>query len=173
MLVLPSRPAVAWDAAFVNDDAILSWICRDCSKPGRAPDGAETWVLHATHAWSAARLDADRETIAAAMTTAFAAVVGETVAPIHAAAHRWGYAAADPGELDASLFDPSLGLGAAGETVKIRLSIVGSSGAVQSTTAEGEHRGTALGNCVAAALKKASFPRFRKPAIGLEYTITL
>lgn len=63
--------------------------------------------------------------------------------------------------------------GAAGETVKIRLSIVGSSGAVQSTTAEGEHRGTALGNCVAAALKKASFPRFRKPAIGLEYTITL
>ena len=115
MLVLPSRPAVAWDAAFVNDDAILSWICRDCSKPGRAPDGAETWVLHATHAWSAARLDADRETIAAAMTTAFAAVVGETVAPIHAAAHRWGYAAADPGGLDASLFDPSLGLGAAGD----------------------------------------------------------
>jgi hypothetical protein len=63
--------------------------------------------------------------------------------------------------------------GTAGEAVKIRLSIVGQTGAVQSTTAEGEYRGTALGNCVAAALKKASFPRFRKPAIGLEYTITL
>jgi hypothetical protein len=63
--------------------------------------------------------------------------------------------------------------GSPGEAVKIRLSIVGQTGAVQSTTAEGEYRGTALGNCVAAALKKANFPRFRKPAIGLEYTITL
>jgi hypothetical protein len=63
--------------------------------------------------------------------------------------------------------------GTPGEAVKVRLSIVGQTGAVQSTTAEGEYRGTALGNCVAAALKKASFPRFRKPAIGLEYTITL
>lgn len=63
--------------------------------------------------------------------------------------------------------------GRPGEAVKIRLSIVGQTGAVQSTTAEGEYRGTALGNCVAAALKRASFPRFRKPAIGLEYTITL
>jgi hypothetical protein len=63
--------------------------------------------------------------------------------------------------------------GSAGEKVKIRLSIVGATGAVQLTAAEGEYRGTALGNCVAAALKKASFPRFRKPVIGLEYTITL
>jgi hypothetical protein len=63
--------------------------------------------------------------------------------------------------------------GAVGEKVKIKLSIVGATGAVESTAAEGAHRGTALGNCVAAALKKASFPHFRKPVIGLEYTITL
>lgn len=113
MLVLPSRPAVAWDAAFVNDDAILSWICRDCSKPGRADD--ETWVLHANHPWSARRLDADREAIATAMTAAFTAIVGGLAAPLHAVAHRWGYAAAEPGEIDDSLFDPSLGLGAAGD----------------------------------------------------------
>jgi renalase len=115
MLVLPSRPAVAWDAAFVNGDAVLAWICRDCSKPGRAPEGAETWVLHATHAWSAARLDADRGAIATAMTASFAAIVGGVDAPLHAAAHRWGYAAAEPGEIDDALFDPSLCLGAAGD----------------------------------------------------------
>lgn len=113
MLVLPSRPAVAWDAAFVNDDAILSWVCRECSKPGRAGD--ETWVLHATHAWSAERLDADRDAIAAAMTSAFAAIVGEVGSPLLAVAHRWGYAAAVPGEIDDALFDASLRLGAAGD----------------------------------------------------------
>lgn len=63
--------------------------------------------------------------------------------------------------------------GVAGEKVKVKLSILGASGAVESTAAEGAHRGTALGNCVAAALKKATFPRFGKQVIGLEYTITL
>jgi predicted NAD/FAD-dependent oxidoreductase len=72
-------------------------------------------VLHATHAWSAARLDADKGTIAAAMTAAFAAIVGDGAAPLHAVAHRWGYAAAEAGAIDDSLFDPSANLGAAGD----------------------------------------------------------
>lgn len=61
----------------------------------------------------------------------------------------------------------------AGEKVRVKLSIVGATGAVSSTAAEDPHRGTALGNCVAAALKKATFPHFRKSVIGVEYTITL
>ena len=60
-----------------------------------------------------------------------------------------------------------------GEKVRVKLSIVGATGAVSSTAAEDPHRGTALGNCVAAALKKATFPHFRKSVIGVEYTITL
>ncbi|HWB73961.1 MAG TPA: hypothetical protein VG755_03375 [Nannocystaceae bacterium] len=63
--------------------------------------------------------------------------------------------------------------GTAGEKVRVKLSIVGATGAVSSTAAEDPHRGTALGNCVAAALKKATFPHFRKSVIGVEYTITL
>lgn len=63
--------------------------------------------------------------------------------------------------------------GTAGEKVRVKLSIVGATGAVSSTAAEDAHRGTALGNCVAAALKKATFPKFRKSVIGVEYTITL
>jgi hypothetical protein len=60
-----------------------------------------------------------------------------------------------------------------GEKVRVKLSIVGATGAVSSTAAEDPHRGTALGNCVAAALKRATFPHFRKSVIGVEYTITL
>lgn len=60
-----------------------------------------------------------------------------------------------------------------GEKVRVKLSIVGATGAVSSTAAEDPHRGTPLGNCVAAALKKATFPHFRKSVIGVEYTITL
>jgi hypothetical protein len=60
-----------------------------------------------------------------------------------------------------------------GEKVRVKLSIVGATGAVSSTAAEDPHRGTALGNCVAAALKKATFPHFQKSVIGVEYTISL
>jgi hypothetical protein len=60
-----------------------------------------------------------------------------------------------------------------GETVRIKLSIAGPTGNVISTSAEPPHQGTPLGNCVAAALKKASFATFRKPVIGLVYAITM
>jgi hypothetical protein len=63
--------------------------------------------------------------------------------------------------------------GKPGETVRIKLSIAGPTGNVISTSAEPPHQGTPLGNCVAAALKKASFATFRKPVIGLVYAITM
>jgi hypothetical protein len=60
-----------------------------------------------------------------------------------------------------------------GTKVRVKLSIAGPTGAVTSTAAEPPHHGTALGNCVAAALKKASFVSFRKPVIGVVYSITM
>ncbi len=63
--------------------------------------------------------------------------------------------------------------GTPGETVRVKLSIAGPTGAVISTQAEAPHQGTPLGNCVAATLKKATFATFKKPVIGLVYAITM
>ncbi|HYW51746.1 MAG TPA: NAD(P)-binding protein, partial [Gemmatimonadaceae bacterium] len=113
MLVLPERPALAFDGAFLNDDPVLGWIARDTGKPQRPAD--ETWVLHATRDWSAAHLEDDAASVAAAMTAAFQQLVAGSVAPVHSAAHRWRYALPDPVAADAALFDPLIGLGAGGD----------------------------------------------------------
>ncbi len=113
MLVLGERPDFAYDAAFLNDDATLSWIARNASKPARGAD--ETWVLHATRAWTATHLEDDAPTVAAAMTEAFARVIGTAVIPVHSVAHRWRYALPDPVASDAALYDPARGIGAAGD----------------------------------------------------------
>jgi len=61
----------------------------------------------------------------------------------------------------------------AGTSVKIKLSIAGDSGKVTSAAAQAPHAGTALGNCVAAALKKASFKKFQKASIGAVYPVRM
>jgi hypothetical protein len=62
---------------------------------------------------------------------------------------------------------------APGDKVKVKLSITGATGAVSSASAEPPHNGTPLGNCVAAALKKAQFKKFRKPTLGAVYPVTM
>ena len=112
MLVLRDRPDLPWDGAFLNDDPVLGWISRGPGRPGR--DAHETWVLHATRAWSTAHLEDDRDTVAAAMTAAFASIAG-SIAPVHRIAHRWRYALPGPVTTDSALFDHTLHLGAAGD----------------------------------------------------------
>ncbi|HET6584789.1 MAG TPA: GYF domain-containing protein [Nannocystaceae bacterium] len=60
-----------------------------------------------------------------------------------------------------------------GEKVKVKLSIAGATGAVTSASAEPPHQGTPLGNCVAAALKKAKFKKFKKPSLGAVYPVSM
>jgi photolyase PhrII len=113
MLVLRDRPDFAWDGAFVNDDAVLSWVCRDASKPGRGKD--ETWVLHGTRAWSEAHIGHDIADIAPLMVDAFAAMLGQPVSVVHSVAHRWRYALPDPVATNSALFDGASRIGAAGD----------------------------------------------------------
>jgi photolyase PhrII len=113
MLVLTERPPVAWDGAFLNDDPVLSWIARDVSKPARGAH--ETWVLHATRAWSAAHLEDDAESVGAAMLHALQPLVGGAVTPVLSTAHRWRYALPDPVTDASALFDSALSLGAGGD----------------------------------------------------------
>ena len=113
MLRFADRPAFPWDGAVLNDHDVLSWISRDASKPDR--DGAETWVLHGTRAWSTARLEDAPDTVAASMCDALREVLADATAPVHAVAHRWRYALPDPVTNDAALYDSRLGIGAGGD----------------------------------------------------------
>ncbi len=61
--------------------------------------------------------------------------------------------------------------GAAGTTVRVKLSIAGS-GTVRSATPQAPHD-TALGRCVADALRKAEFEPFAKSAMGVVYSVRL
>ena len=113
MLVLAERPSVAWDGAFLNHDETLSWICRNASKPGRGV--GETWVLHATRAWTIRHLEDDPDRVSDAMTTAFHDATGSAAVPIYAVSHRWRYAQPGPVVAAPALYDAERGLGAAGD----------------------------------------------------------
>ncbi len=56
---------------------------------------------------------------------------------------------------------------APGTKVQVKLSIEGATGRVKSAKAIAPHAGTPLGNCVAAALKKAKFRTFKKSVMGV------
>lgn len=93
-MVAFDRPlSLPFDAAFVRDDAVLSWVALENSKPGRpgvndrpaaaigggpgeGADGGragvgERWVLHASHAWSQANVELTPDRAAAEMLAAF------------------------------------------------------------------------------------------------------
>ena len=73
-----------------NDD-MIAWIARDSSKPGRLPS-PETFVIHATPAWSRANLEVLPDDACTALLTRFRVITGFTTEPTYAAAHRWRYA---------------------------------------------------------------------------------
>ena len=93
-----------FDGAFVNSGA-LSWIARNCTKPGRP--SAEAWVLHAGPEWSAAHWDAAPESVSAALLAAFQEATGRKLpAPAHLDHHRWRYSLAEPALTEEFLADP-------------------------------------------------------------------
>lgn len=101
--------AIPWDGAFFGrDDArsasALAWAARDSSKPGRAP--GERWVLHASAAWSRARVVAPRDAAAAALVAELAAALGlDALAPASSTAKLWRYARAEAPLEGGALFD--------------------------------------------------------------------
>jgi renalase len=116
MLRHPAPLDLAFDAAFVNAGP-LRWVARDSSKPGRL--GQETWLLHATAAWSEAHLEDEPEQVAEALLAAWADLGG--AAPEAWTAHRWRYAdTAGPADGSAApaegwAWQAELGLGLCGD----------------------------------------------------------
>jgi len=89
---------------------------RNGAKPGRG--GGETWVVHATSAWSAQHLELDAETVSALLLAEFAGLIGESVPkPVFMQAHRWRFACPRGGQVAAGscLWNPHIRLGACGD----------------------------------------------------------
>jgi predicted NAD/FAD-dependent oxidoreductase len=93
----------------------IGWAARDSSKPGRNAEH-ECWVVQAGPDWSRENLELSAAEAAKALLGAFAALAGGGLPlPLHTAAHRWRYALVETALGAPCLWDPALGLGAAGD----------------------------------------------------------
>ncbi len=102
------------EGCFVQDSP-LDWLARNRSKPGRdaTPD---TWILHATSAWSKQHLDLPKEAIIELLHGAFAELLHCSMpAPSFSLAHRWLYARPAAGHEWGVLADADLGLYVCGD----------------------------------------------------------
>lgn len=110
MLRFDAPVVMPWDAAFIHAGP-LRWVARDSSKPGRS--GAETWLLHASAAWTDVHMEDSADDVAAALLAAFADLGGP--APAAWTAHRWRYADTEPALQLGCAWDAALGLGLCGD----------------------------------------------------------
>lgn len=93
----------------------LDWIGRDRGKPGR-DNPQDTWVLHATSAWTRDHLALPAEAVIEHLYGAFAELLDCPVPPPTVAlAHRWLYARPAQAHTWGALADASLGLYACGD----------------------------------------------------------
>ncbi len=102
--------ALPFEAAFINTGP-LSWVARNSSKPARS--GLETWVMHATPAWTQAHLEQTAQEAGPELIQAFQTLGGR--APETWSAHRWRYASSETNIDLASVWDPQAGLGLCGD----------------------------------------------------------
>ena len=93
----------------------IAWAARDSAKPGRDKT-TECWVVQAGAEWSRANLEKSPADATAQLLAAFASLAGIALpAPAFAAAHRWRYALVEAPLGAPCLWEPGLGLGAAGD----------------------------------------------------------
>lgn len=96
----------------ITDDPDIPWVARNSAKPGR-PE-SEAWVIQASANWSAAHLECPAKEVADILTGKFADLLGASVAPVFARAHRWRYALSQAGN-DGLYWNGTLDLGACGD----------------------------------------------------------
>nr|WP_298144926.1 NAD(P)/FAD-dependent oxidoreductase [uncultured Pseudomonas sp.] len=102
------------EGCFVQDSP-LDWIARNRSKPGRET-GLDTWILHATAAWSKQHLDMSKDAVIEHLHGAFAELIGCAVpSPALSLAHRWLYARPASAHQWGTLADADLGIYACGD----------------------------------------------------------
>lgn len=117
MAAFEDRVAARFDAAFVHGSA-LGWIARNTSKPKRDWK-VDTWVLHATTAWSQAHLDDQPDDVGAFLMETFEDLVRAGLPrAFYATVHRWRNAAADPPLAVGAIHDPGARITLCGDWCK-------------------------------------------------------
>jgi hypothetical protein len=102
------------EGCFVQDSP-LDWLARNRSKPGR-DNTLDTWVLHATSAWSRQHIDLSKEAVIEQLHGAFAELLHDAMpAPTFSLAHRWLYARPASSHEWGVLADADLGLYVCGD----------------------------------------------------------
>jgi renalase len=93
----------------------LAWACCESSKPGR-PAGSQSWVVHASPAWSREHLEVDAVDAARALLGQFSSALGATLPePVYLAAHRWRHALVERALGLPCLVDEEMAVGACGD----------------------------------------------------------
>jgi predicted NAD/FAD-dependent oxidoreductase len=110
MVQVESGVRADFDAAFVNQGP-LGWLCCNSHKPQRG--GQETWLAHATAAWSKAHLELAAEQVLEILSSEFESVTGLGVRS--GRVHRWRYAQSLSALQSRYLLDDQRALGACGD----------------------------------------------------------
>ena len=97
------------------ENSPLAWIARDSARPGRPVIAGESWVLHASPAWSRAHLEASAAEVSTALLAEFRALTGQTGTPAEIRAHRWRYALVDTALDVPCLWDAAARIGVCGD----------------------------------------------------------
>ncbi|WP_298835772.1 NAD(P)-binding protein [uncultured Roseobacter sp.] len=106
-------PDLGWDA-LVCDGSPLAWIAAGHSRPGRTD--AAALLCQTSNAWAEENLERDQQDIQQELLSALADATGlNTDAASYVSLHRWRYAAVQTPAGRPCLFDPDLGVGAAGD----------------------------------------------------------
>jgi len=88
MVRFTQKQNMDFDAAFINNE-IISWICRNNSKPGRT--GQESWTIHANPQWSQEWINLDKEEVSRLILVC-AKKLGLDCQNAAVSAHRWLFA---------------------------------------------------------------------------------
>ena len=117
MANLDKQSALPFDAAFINGE-IISWICRNQSKPHRnANDNGnvgETWTIHASPRWSQENIELEA-TEASTKIIECAKKLGLDCTHAEISTHRWRYASGSAIPSPECIFMPAQNLGFCGD----------------------------------------------------------
>lgn len=113
MAVFEEALSISYDGLFAEGGSI-SWAARNNSKPGRPQ--SESWVIHASPAWSAEHLELDKEAIPDRLLPSFFSMANlPPVSPVFVQAHRWRFALAENPMDTGCLWDEDLQIAVCGD----------------------------------------------------------
>jgi len=110
MVQVESGLRAEFDAAFVNQGP-LGWICYNSHKPQRGSE--DTWLAHATAAWSKEHLELAAEQVLEILSSEFEDLTGLGIRS--GSVHRWRYAQSVSALQTRYLLDDQIALGACGD----------------------------------------------------------